>query len=568
LERKEKMEKYLRLFVFFFVSEISYCHLLFFPSLAVALEWPDKTVVLAGKPVTYSDVVAADFNGDGYKEIVAAGSDGFLYVVSTANGVNWKVVWSRQCNIDIGQAGPPTVKSTNIIEAAPAVADLDNDGHLEIVVAMGGNIHKADWNERGNGGILVYRFINEWTFEVLGDWPQPKIDLVGDGAGFGYPDGLWDGIMTTPAIGDLDGDGDLEIIVAGIDRRIHAWHHNGNAVAGWPIFRDNGDSLLRGGMSSPALCDIDNDGLVEVIVGTMSPPWNQAAPITSANPDYQKGTIWAINGDSSNVSGFPATTEQYINSSPACGDVDGDGYLEIAVGAGRGTIGRENLIYLIDHNGKVKPNWPVATASTTEAPPALGDIDHDGKLEVVIGCGWTGGWDTCGDGTAKLYALNSDGSFALGFPTQPQSATDWLNGSYSMPFSPVLADLDGDNEIEILITQLQSQGITIVASNGHVKGFRRLTNAEGYLMAAPLVADIDNDGKIEVIVAGGATHEGGDIEVGKIFIWDEIGTVSDTKLPWPMNRHDNQRTGLLRSKVLPPHGTSKNNLPFLFLLWK
>lgn len=562
------MKKYLRVFVILFVSVVSYCHLLFFPSLAVALEWPDKTVILDGKPVTYSDVVAADFNGDGYKEIVAAGSDGFIYVVSTANGVNWNVVWSHQCNIDIENAGPPTSKSTNIIEAAPAVVDLDNDGHLEIIVAMGGNIHKEDWNERGNGGILVYRYNNEWSFQMTGDWPQPKIDQGGTHPGFGYPDGLWDGIMTAPAIGDLDGDGDLEIIVAGIDRRIHAWHHNGNAVAGWPIFRDNGDSLLRGGMSSPALCDIDNDGLVEVIVGTMSPPWNQSAPITSANPDYQKGTIWAINGDSSNVSGFPVTTEQYINSSPACGDVDGDGYLEIAVGAGRGTVGRENIIYLIDHNGKMMPNWPVATASTTEAPPALGDIDHDGKLEVVIGCGWTGGWDTCGDGTAKLYALNSDGSYAPGFPTQPQSATEWLDGSYSMPFSPVLADIDGDNEIEILITQLQSQGLTIVASNGNVKGFRRLTNGDGYLMAAPLVADIDNDGNLEIIVAGGATHEDGDIEVGKIFIWDEIGTASDTKLPWPMNRHDNQRTGLSRSKVLPPQGLIKSNSPFLFLLLK
>lgn len=523
---------------------------------------PDVTVVLSGKPVSYADVVTADFNGDGYKEIVAAGSDGMLYVVSTFDGVSWRVVWSHQCNEEILAAVakapvpqpypgmpadvviyPISPKTTNVIEAAPAVADLDNDGHLDIVVAMGGNIHKEDWNQRGNGGILVYRYVNEWSFQLSGDWPQPKIDRVGKHPGFGYPDGLWDGIMTTPALADLDGDGDLEIIVAGIDRRIHAWHHTGVPVAGWPIYRYNGDALLRGGISSPAVGDIDNDGLPEVIVGTMSPPWDNTAPATATNPDYSKGTIWAINGDGTNVPGWPVTVEQYINSSPALGDIDHDGQLDIVVGAGRGTAGRENLVFAFHADGTPISGWPVVTAATMEAPPALADIDKDGKLEVIIGCGWNGGYNTCGDGTAKLYALNDDGTFVPGFPMQPQLATYWVDRSQSraMPFSPVVVDVDGDGELEIIVTQTQDHGLTVVSSNGIVESFRELSGAEGFLEAAPNVADIDKDGKMEIVVAGGATNTGGS-DVGKIYIWNELGKALESKMPWPMNRKNVQRT--------------------------
>lgn len=517
-------------------------------SIISATTTPTVTKIpLSGRQIEGSSPAAVDFNGDGYKEIVVGGPDGTLYVASY-NGNNWSIVWSHQTALEINAANPPTTHADNIIISSPAIADLDNDGHLDIVITVGGATHNPDFNARRNGGVLIYRYNYAWDFTLTEQaiynassghcentagewrgWPQPCIDQIGAGPGEGLPDGLWDGIETTPALGDLDGDGDLEIVVNSLDRRIHAWHHTGEVVSGWPISQWDGDNLWRGGISSPALGDIDKDGLLEVVVGTMSPYKN--------GQQDQNATLWAINGDGSLVPGFPIKTEQHIHSSPALGDIDGDGYLEIVVGVGRGiTTGRQNIVYAWNHDGKPLPNWPRETANPMLAPPALGDIDGDGKPEVVIG-----GGDIYITNDNKLYAWNADGSLVSGFPLMPPTP-NYGNTSYPMYYSPVLADFDGDNITEILITHVGAWGSVIVEPDGTVSDATN-HNTLGALYAAPLVDDIDNDGQLEIVTAGEDFFNN---SKGAIWIWDESGT-TDSALPWPMFRHDIMRTGLLKT---------------------
>ena len=496
-------------------------------------------IPLNGARITESSPATADFNGDGFKEIIVGGSDGILHVASF-NGATWSEVWSRQTNLDISAANPPTPTADNDIRSSPAIADLDNDGHLDIVIAVGGDVHDPDLGKHHNGGVLVYRYDGSapWSFSLIEPlsangtrgWPQPRIDQVGwPPPGYGDQDGFWDGIVTTPALGDLDGDGDLEVVVLGIDRRIHAWHHTGEVVAGWPIYRYNGDNLLRGGLSSPALGDIDGDGLPEVIVGTMSPPWDGRHA-----PDYSKGTLWAINGDSTNVPGFPITTEQYIHSSPALGDIDNDKQLEIVVGVGWGSSGRENLVYAWNHDGTPLPNWPRETAGATSAPPALGDIDGDGLPEVVIGCG-----SHYDPGCGYLYAWNADGSSVSGFPTQPA----WPDGSpevqIDLPYTPILADYDSDGTTEILVVHRASWGFSLVEPNGVTSD--RSHSMWGGLITSVLVDDVDNDSKPEVVAAG-ADVKNLNINRGGIQIWNEHGSAT-AALPWPMFHYNVARTG-------------------------
>ncbi|MBN1872990.1 MAG: VCBS repeat-containing protein [Anaerolineae bacterium] len=524
--------------------------------LSASIQTNPITVLLGSARVRESSPVAADFNGDGYKELVVGTVEGKLHVVSY-NGSEWVSVWSRQTNDDINSASPPNPTEEGRIRSSAAIADLDNDGHLDIVVTVGGDAHQTDDAERRNGGVLVYRYNSAWDFSLLAPasvgcvtgWPQPCIDQIGKGTGFSNPDGYWDGIVTTPALGDIDGDNDLEIIVEGIDRRIHAWHHDGTTVEGWPISQWEGDDLWRGGISSPALGDLDDDGLPEIVFGTMS--------AKDLGDMGKEGTLWAVNGDSSLLPGFPIETEQYIYSSPALGDIDGDDKLEIVVGVGTGIAkARMNIVYAWNHDGTPvqQPGglaWPQETQDTndaTTASPSLGDIDGDGELEIVIG-----GTYPYGVYENNLYAWNVDGSLVPGFPMKPRSPNLGLSSSFPMPVTPILADIDGDGTVEILVTHMGSPGVAIVEPNGTTSDYTTYSFS-GMLDTEPLVDDIDNDGLLELIAAG-EDHSVG--QFGALEIWDLPGATASAR-PWPMARRDVMRTGLLPLGPSPELGFPTN----------
>jgi hypothetical protein len=506
------------------------------PSASMAAD-PIK-VILGNARVMESSVAVADFNGDGHKEIVVGDIKGVLYVISRT-GSTWSVVWSRQTNLDIEAANPRIRTPDNNIRSSPVIADLDKDGHLEIVIGVGGDVHSPNRNERWNGGILVYRYngSNPWGFSLIqprspdgtSGWPQPCKDEVGwpPEKGYSDPDGYWDGVWATPAVGDIDGDGDLEIVYLGIDRFLYAWHHDGRLVSGWPI-----EIPVDGGLSSPALGDLDLDGLPEIVVGTMSP--------TGPNQSWKEATLWAVKGDATLVPGFPVRVEQILLSSPALGDIDRDGYLEIVIASGYGTPGRQNLVYAWNHDGTPVPGWPVEApgASVVMAPPALGDIDNDGEIEIVVGCGNGYQPDSCD----KLYAWNPDGTLVNGFPMVLPSR---MNSYTSMPYSPVLADIDGDGKVEILMGRLGDWGITVV---NPIQGTYDLSSHQtpGGLLASPVVDDIDGDGFLETVI-GGIDYNHGN-ERGAVYIWNEVGSANPSP-PWPMFHHNVRRTGRL---PLPP----------------
>lgn len=508
----------------------------------VALTHPSAEptkVILGNARVMESSVATADFNGDGFKEIVVGDVKGVLYVVSWT-GSSWAVVWSRQTNLDIEAANPPTRTQDNNIRSSPAVADLDGNGRLEIVIGVGGDVHSANPADKRNGGILVYTHIssNPWQFSLIASrspdgtsgWPQPCKDEVGGDPGCGYcrPDGFWDGVWPTPALGDIDGDGDLEIVYLGIDRFLYAWHHDGRLVNGWPI-----NLPVDGGLSSPALGDLDLDGLPEIVVGTMSPPTPELS--------WKEATLWAVNGDATMVLGFPVRAEQILLSSPALGDIDRDGRLEIVIASGYGTPGRQNLVYAWNHDGTPVPGWPVEAlgASVVMAPPALGDIDNDGEIEIVVGCGNGYQPNSCD----KLYAWNPNGTPVNGFPL---SLSSRMSGFTAMPYSPVLADIDADGTVEILMGRLGDWAITVVDP---IQRTHEWTSHQtpGGLLASPVVDDIDRDGRLETVI-GGIDYNYGN-ERGAVYIWDETGSATREATPWPMFHHNVRRTGRL---TLPP----------------
>jgi PKD repeat protein len=343
-------------------------------------------------------------------------------------------------------------------------------------------------------------------------------------------------VTSSPALGDLDGDGDLEVVVGSNDSNVYAWHHDGSPVAGWP--QTMGDRV----QNSPALGDLDGDGELEVVVVVGS-----------------EDNVYAWHNDGSPVAGWPQTTGSGINGSPALGDLDGDGELEVVVGS-------EDNVYAWHHDGTALTGWPrfIAFMAWVVACPGLGDLEGDGELEVVVGAldygvyawhhdgtaviGWPqstganinsspalGDLDGDGDlevvvGSDTLHAWHHDGTPVTGWPQMGRGGS-----------SPALGDLDGDGDLEVVVG---SSDYNVRAWHGDgtpVTGWPQSTGAS--INSSPALGDLDGDGDLEVVV--------GSLEDYKVYAWS-CDTLTDDTLPWPMFHHDALRAGLYAPAVLAP----------------
>lgn len=121
------------------------------------------------------------------------------------------------------------------VNSTPAVRDINGDGNPEIFV--------------GSGDGYVYGFDNQGN--SLPRWPQFTGVSTGDGV---Y------GVYSSPAVVDLDGDGNFEVVVGAWSHFLYVWKaENGDVEDGWPIF-NNADTIW----SSPAIANIDNDNDFEI----------------------------------------------------------------------------------------------------------------------------------------------------------------------------------------------------------------------------------------------------------------------------------------------------------------
>lgn len=320
----------------------------------------------------------------------------------------------------------------------------------------------------------------------------------------GFPVPVQDQLWSSAAIGDLDGDGNAEIVFGSNGNRVYAVHSDGSDVidgdanpATPAVFKQ-----LSGGPNfcSPALADIDNDGKPEIIFAAGN------------------GRIYAWNEDGSDVPGFPVITGAYFNSSPAVGYLDGPGdtSLEIVV------PGTNDSLYVIEPNGTRRPGWPQwnAAGGTSKAPsPAIADMNNDGFNDIVYQS--TNGY---------VFTYNRNGT-----PLLPVWAIKHSSlSSATAECSPVVADINGDGRNDVIVGDEAGVLNAISGIDGTVlPGFP--IQLSGEIRGTPAVADIDRDGMTEIIVAGWDKN---------IYVWDyDFPFQPNGVAPWPQFHHDARRTG-------------------------
>ena len=308
-----------------------------------------------------------------------------------------------------------------------------------------------------------------------------------------------DGLVTAPALGDLDGDGRPEVVAMTTLGDVFARGADGKPLPGWPV-------RLRGGheQSSPLVTDLDGDGAAEVVLAL----------------DRE---IHVLDRNGLPLPGWPRPIARLALSSPAAGDVDGDGDLEVVV------LDQEANLYVFDAAGHALPGWPRDVGSFSNTTPALADLDGEPGMEILAGTtdGWLGAFrkdgspapgewpvqlgvmgpaspsvaDLEGDGEAEIVAVNAAGDLFLVDPRGSFEKIASLPGQHGFS-SPAVGDLDGDGRREIAVGSGQPDGtgfVSLIDSEGKMMpGWPVATGAD--VSASPALVDLDADGRREVVV--------------------------------------------------------------------
>ncbi|HSM58162.1 MAG TPA: VCBS repeat-containing protein [Candidatus Sulfomarinibacteraceae bacterium] len=487
-----------------------------------------------------SSPTLADINGDGRLDIVLATNNGHVVAVRH----DGQVLWERDIAPAFGMSG-----GTHEIASSPAVGDLDGDGKPEVVVGTG-SIYKDTCTQ---GGMIVL----DHNGHVKSGWPYLAED--GDTG----PSGCRDTIFSSPALGDLDNDGTLEIVAGGFDKRIYAWHDDGSLVPGFPpssyhrqqlsdwddLIGKLGDTIW----SSPVLADLDGDGYLDIIIGTdegnVGGDWECPYTLPPGwQPGYCGGSIYALDRFGKLLPGFPRYIHETIQSTPAIADLNNDGSPDIVVGTGSFYYNNSPdhptdgfRLYVMDSQARDLPGWEGGkwVGGPVPASPSIGDINGDGNPEIVVGV----------MEKREIHAYRTNGEMVNGFPAKPVDQYGQTLSNYGVGSSIVLADYDGDGRMEIILNQgwvvsiLDNNGSQITAPS-FPAGDKPIYYTDGSLLNNPAVGDLDGDGKLELIA-----HN------SKLYVWELPG--ASVKSDWPMFKKDAAGLGYV---PMPPRLAPQDDL--------
>lgn len=423
-----------------------------------------------------------DIYGDDKLEIICGDENGFLYAFNYDGS---------------SLTGFPKNFGTWTGVFTPALADMDNDGKKDIAVIS------HDWDSPyGNAYLHLFKITASGPVEFPG-----------------YPINLHRGAKNSPAIGDIDGNGELEIVIATggapdstVLAKIIVYSDSGQVMDGFPwVIGKN--SIW----DSPTLYDLDNDGTLEILI-RVKPDDNINGiyalnsrgeivtgfpyPLASGNsgvcvavgdmdgdnvPEIAYGSVeavdsakvWVYNLSGSLLAGFPAKVfRTWVDGSVAIADVDGDGLGDVVCGT-NGTASKPGLIYAFNYMGQVLPDFPISPGNpilnSFETHPTLVDIDGDGDTEIFAGRvdKYVYGWDTQGiyDSTYAWTTFKGNAARTGGQLRSPAlvSIKDEIGNTlpsqfelkqnYPNPFNP-------QTTIQILVPERSQISLSIFNING------------------------------------------------------------------------------------------------------
>ncbi len=391
-----------------------------------------------------------DLDGDADLDLLIGEREGHIVLLrnsGTASMPNWRYETGEYAGV------------ATSLWAYPALGDLNLDGLLDLVVGA------------GDGQIAIY--VNKGTKQAAA-WPA-------------YPDFTLSGRQSAaPALADLDGDGDLDLVSGGWGESLLLFRNDLSGTSwSWPQVSASFANIKLPSSQSlqPCFIDLDNDKDLDLLLGVF----------TQAR--------WYRNGGSKTNPSFTLVTDDFLGMrrssalSPAAGDWDGDGDPDLITGEHMGT-----LRFLRNDN---YANWTEQTyffpfEHGIDTAPALADCDGDGDYDLLIGQAW-----------GQVIRFGNGGT-ALQPDWRPEPDLPSIPGNHHT--YPNLADIDGDGDQDLFIGEGSGES---PGAAGNVRYYRNDGSpyapqwtliTENFLgldvggFATPVFVDVDADNDLDLFI--------------------------------------------------------------------
>ncbi len=348
----------------------------------------------------FSSALFYDVNADGVDDIIMGGRDRQLHAV---NGSTGNLIWS----FDTTQSSPPGIGWMQFYNAE-LVPDQDSDGLMDIVLTNGGNPNAmAGEGPRFPGWLLLVSsqdgtLLNQamvpdsaetYCSLVVADLENDgTIDIVFGTGGETYPGGLWrttlddlllndlsnaiafaendtHGYVAPPVLADINRDNILDVVAADAEGRIAAYNGLTNQLM-WDF-----QLPITECYSTPAIGQFTGSDDLDVYANIGKGVW----------PFFNKYYQVMIDGET----GIPVYLDSIGHqfSSPLSYDFDNDGFDEALLSSNATSIFQPNTysLFLIDFNDQSMSTIHQQTNSVSGAStPWIGDLDENSILDIVL----------------------------------------------------------------------------------------------------------------------------------------------------------------------------------------
>ncbi len=464
---------------------------------------------------------AGDVNGDGYSDIIIGAlyydngqsDEGRAYVYyGSSSGLSATANWTAESD----QAGA-------YFGVVSTAGDVNGDGYSDVIIGA----YLYDNGQTDEGKAFVYHG-SASGLSVSANWTAESNQA---GAAFG---------ACVSTAGDVNGDGYSDVIVGAInydngetdEGRAFVYHGSASglsATANWTAEGNQVNAVFGGRVSTAG--DVNGDGYSDVII----------AAAHYDNGQSEEGRVYVYHGSASGLSvsaNWTAESDQtgaeFGSSVSTAGDVNGDGYSDVIVGAwlfdnGQTDEGRAYVYYGSSSGLSATANW---TAESDQAGAyfgvvsTAGDVNGDGYSDVIIGAYLYDNGQT-DEGKAFVYHGSASGlSVSANWTAESNQAGAAFGACVS-----TAGDVNGDGYSDVIVGAINydngetDEGRAFVY-HGSASGLSATANwtAEGNQVNAVFggrvstAGDVNGDGYSDVIIAA-AHYDNGQSEEGRVYVY-------------------------------------------------